>query len=429
MPRPLALRRARLACAGSMIAVLATASVAHAQVVKAEEFARLKAELTRQAAQIERQQVEIDELRAGRSDELARLTATGAGVERPIRTAALLPDVPNAISEGPRVKPVAEGPPSPVGERPIEQGRSEISAIPPELGVLTPRGHFVFDPSLEYVRTSNNRFVFRGVELVPGVQLGVIEVSDAVRDTGVATFATRYGVTSRLEIEARIPYVGRHDRVTTIRQRDDTVARSSEPDGQGIGDVEFATRYQLNSGQRGLPVFVANARVKSPTGQGPYDVNYDAFGVPTELATGSGFWAVEGGLTMLYPSDPAIIFASLTYLHNIPRDIDKTIGAGANAVLVGRVAPGDAIGASLGFGLSLNPRFSVSFGYSHSYIFPTDSKLSGVDVSSQPLQVGSLLMGWSFRLTDRVTLNNSFEFGVTSDAPDLRVVFRAPYRF
>ena len=174
---------------------------------------------------------------------------------------------------------------------------------------------------------------------------------------------------------------------------------------------------------------MANARAKSPTGQGPYDVNYDAFGVPTELATGSGFWAVEGGLTMLYPSDPATIFASLTYLHNIPRDIDKTIGAGANAVLVGRVAPGDAIGASLGFGRSLNPRFSVSLGYSHSYTFPTDSKLSGVDVSSQPLQVGSLLMGWFFRLTDRVTLNNSFEFGLTSDAPDLRVVFRAPYRF
>lgn len=38
-------------------------------------------------------------------------------------------------------------------------------------------------------------------------------------------------------------------------------------------------------------------------------------------------------------------------------------------------------------------------------------------------------MGWPFRLTERATLNNNFEFGVTSDAPDMRVVVRVPYRF
>ncbi len=38
-------------------------------------------------------------------------------------------------------------------------------------------------------------------------------------------------------------------------------------------------------------------------------------------------------------------------------------------------------------------------------------------------------MGWSYRLTDRITLNNSFEFGVTEDAPDLRITIRTPYRF
>jgi hypothetical protein len=30
--------------------------------------------------------------------------------------------------------------------------------------------------------------------------------------------------------------------------------------------------------------------------------------------------------------------------------------------------------------------------------------------------------------TDRITMNNSFEFGVTGDAPDLRVTIRTPYR-
>ena len=128
---------------------------------------------------------------------------------------------------------------------------------------------------------------------------------------------------------------------------------------------------------------------------------------------------------MLYPSDPAVIFGGLTYLHNFSRNIDKTIGG----VAVGRVEPGDSIGASVGFGLALNPRFSFSLGYGHSYILATNSQLGTTVQSSNPLQVGSILMGWSFRLTDQLTLSSNFEFGVTSDAPDMRAVLRLPIRF
>jgi hypothetical protein len=128
---------------------------------------------------------------------------------------------------------------------------------------------------------------------------------------------------------------------------------------------------------------------------------------------------------MLYPTDPAVIFASLSYLYNIPNDIDKTIGE----VLVGKVDPGDTIGGNIGFGLALNPRFSISLGYSHNFILPTKSHLGDTVQSSNMLQVGTLQMGWSFRLSERVTLNNNFEFGVTSDAPDMRMVIRVPYRF
>ncbi|HVI30577.1 transporter [Phenylobacterium sp.] len=313
-------------------------------------------------------------------------------------------------------------PGAPVGQAPAP---AQVAAIPAELGVLTPPGQLVLDPSLEYVRTSNNRLVFRGVEIVPGIQLGVIEASDADRDTGVANISARYGLTNRLEVELRAPYVVRHDRITTLAQRDETISRNIELDGRGIGDIEASLRYQLNGGRNGWPIFVATARAKSPTGLGPYEVDYDEFGVASELATGSGFWAVESGLTLLYPTDPAVIFGGLTYLHNFGRDIDRDVGG----AFVGRVEPGASIGASLGFGLSLNPRFSVSFGYTHNYIRPTRTEIGGTDQSSQPLQVGSLLMGWSFRLGERLTLNSSFEFGVTSDAPDVRIVLRTPYRF
>ena len=65
----------------------------------------------------------------------------------------------------------------------------------------------MFDPSLEYTRSSTNRLVFRGIELIPGIQIGLIEATDADRDTFAGTASLRYGVTNRLEIEGRVPYL------------------------------------------------------------------------------------------------------------------------------------------------------------------------------------------------------------------------------
>ncbi len=331
-----------------------------------------------------------------------------------------------ASSGAMQVEPVTGNTPQrPVGEAPPTERKVEVTALPERVGVLTPRGKFVMTPSFEYVRSSSNRLVFRGVEIVPGIQLGVIEANDADRDSAVGAIGLRYGLTRRLEIEGRIPYVYRHDRVTTVAQRDETISRTIELDGQGAGDIEISARYQINDVRPGKPIFVANARYKPATGLGPYDVDYDEFGVAKELSTGSGFDAIEGGVTMLYPTDPAVIFASLSYLHNLPKDINREIGD----AMIGRVEPGASIGASLGFGLSLNPRFSVSFGYSHNYIFPTKTQIGSTWQESNSLQVGSILMGWSFRLTEKLTLSNNFQFGVTSDAPGMQAVFSLPVKF
>jgi hypothetical protein len=409
------------------------------QTLQAQEN-RLSAQEKRLADQQQAlaiQQAEIDKLRAERDGLLAdiragRSDAPNSTNDTAAPYASLSPNTsPASGTPATTVAQVEPMKPDPLPQQPVgtapppKRQVEEVAALPEHVGVLTPKGRLVFTPSLDYVRSSSNRLVFRGVEIVPGIQLGVIEANDADRDSAVATVAMRYGLTSRLEVESRIPYVYRHDRITTLAQRDETINRTTELDGQQIGDVEISARYQLNEVRPGRAIFVANARIKPPTGLGPYDVGYDQFGVATSLATGSGFWAVEGGLTMLYPSDPAVIFASISYLHNLPRDIDKDIG-GAH---VGRVEPGGSISGSLGFGLALNPRFSVSFGYSHSYIFPTKTQIGNTVQESNSLQVGSLLMGWSYRLSDRMTLTNNFEFGVTSDAPDMRMVVAAPMSF
>lgn len=320
--------------------------------------------------------------------------------------------------------------PAPAGAPPVEAPllqarREQLAAIPEGIAVLTQPGKLTLDLSGEYTRSSANRLVFRGIEIVPGVQIGVIEANEADRDTNVATIAAKYGITSRMEVELRAAYVKRNDTITTVQQRDEAVTRTIDLSGDGIGDVEGALRYQINGGERGRPIFIAGLRVKSDTGEGPFDIPRDEFGVATRLATGSGFWGVEPSLSFLYPSDPAVIFGSLSYFAHLPRDIDKTEGD----VRIGKVDPGDAIGMSIGFGFSLNPRFSFSLGYKHNYIRPTSSELNGTVEKSDSLQVGALQFGMSYLLTDRFSLNGNFEFGVTEDAPDMRFVLRLPIIF
>lgn len=429
------------ALAGSLVLGLGLAGAAQAQSVSPEEFEKLKAELARQSQLIDAQQKQIDELQAQRDEMLAAIRAAGVGAAGAVEVAQQ--QIPNPVTEAPPVRPVAPTAPTPPGGRPVGPAqpvgqappeavvRTEAQAIPPNLGVLTPQGRFVIDPSVEYVNSGNDRLVFRGVELVSGILIGLIEASDVNRNTEVVTLAGRYGLTNRLELEARVPYVWRRDTFSTIAQAAQVTDRRSSLEGQGIGDVEVGARYQINYGRNGWPIFLASARVKSPTGTGPYEVSYDAQGAATELSVGSGFWSAEAGVTMLYPTDPAIIFGGITYLHNFGRDINRTYqNPNSDPLQILRVEPGDSIGASLGFGLSLNPRFSVSFGYSHNYIFPTKTALAGrPEESGRELQVGSMMMGWSFRLSPRLTLNNSFDIGVTTDAPDVRIVFRVPYKF
>lgn len=425
---PLALLAGASVLAFGVPALAADGALARIEAQLAAQEARIAAQdqkLATQAQLIESQSVELRALRAQRDDILDEIRAGRRVAPDPVAP-------PTQLALAQQVRPAGPGPGpiQPVGQAP-EAAPVEVAAVPEGMGVLTPKGRLIFDPSFEFTRSSNNRLVFRGIEIVPGINFGLIEADDADRDTLVGTVAARYGLTDRLEIEARVPYIYRHDRITTVRAAEPApVELTDRLTGQDLGDIEFSARYQLNRGLKGWPIFVANTRIKTPSGKGPYDVRYQE-SVAQELATGSGFWSAEAGVTMLYPSDPAVIFAGLTYARSFASDINKTFGD----IEVLRVDPGDSIGANLGFGLALNPRFSFSLGYSHSYIFRSESEqrtigaLEPVTLKANSLQVGSLQMGWSFRLNEHVTLNNNFEFGVTSDAPDMRVVFRAPYRF
>jgi hypothetical protein len=338
----------------------------------------------------------------------------------------------------------------PVGEAPISS-RPEIAIIPEQGGVLTHRGQVVVEPSIQYTHTSQDRFFFQGFEVVDTVLIGLIEATKADRNTVEAAIGARVGVTDRLELEARIPYVYRDDQISReiVSAGPAAAAIQSGATGNNIGDIEFAAHYDFTNLIFDAPynVFtIANLKVKTPTGESPFDVPLDVNGDPTRLATGSGFWAVQPSLTAIFPSDPVVFFGSVGYTINIGEDINKTFTGtpncsdpsnpatcpGTTTTNIGFVDPGDSVNTSIGLGLSLNERASISLGFSFDYVMETTQKVSGGvtgTLKSDPLYVGEFLVGGSYAISDSVALNLNFEVGATEAAPDFQAMLRVPIRF
>ncbi len=373
---------------------------------------------------------------------LLDLTAGGepapAAAPEPGAQPVAQPAAPEPPGTGQALAQASEPEPEPAeapgtAEEPVEAAEAgrEV-AEPPEIwslaeqgGVLTRRGMLIIEPSFEYAKSTSNRLNFRGVSIAEGILIGLIEASDADRDTLVGALTGRYGVTDRLEVEVKVPYVYRRDRVTnTVMVEGEERSRTDTLDGSGLGDVEAALHYQINGGSLNGPFLIANLRFKSTTGEGPFEIDRDEDGIETELATGSGFYGLEPSLTAIYVSDPAVLFGSIGYLWNIKDSVDRQFGD----VFIGDVDPGDSIALSFGLGLGLNEDLSVSLGFKVDFVGRTTTEINGVEEDSDSLTVGSFFVGGAYNLNPWLGVNLTTEIGATEDAPDARIILRMPVR-
>jgi hypothetical protein len=328
-----------------------------------------------------------------------------------------------------------------VGRPPSEASRApQVAPIFESPGVLTPRGKLVFEPSLQYGYSSSNRVALVGYTVIPALLIGLLDVREVKRNTTTAAATFRYGFDNRLELEARIPYVYRTDATVSRELFTGTATeRAFDTSGKAIGDVELGWRYQLNNGGIDKPYYIAGLRFKSRTGRDPFEVvtdcqtrclgeNVTGTGLPLDLPTGSGFYSMQPSFTWLLPSDPAIFFGSFSYTHNFKRgNVYRTVLNGQKEFL-GEVKPGDVFGFNFGMGLALNEKASFSIGYDHSSVGRT--KQGGVVVpGSVRMQLGTLLLGYSYRLTEQRTLNVSVGAGLTRDTPDVTLTVRMPFSF
>lgn len=374
--------------------------------------------LEHQAAVIAEQEQRLQQQRQT-LEQLNRQTLPAAGLERGRAAGPGPVAAAPASSESPPSQPVGTAPPT------SEPSAPQVRAIPELGGVLTPRGKLILEPALQFSNSQINRLTFIGVEILEAFQIGLLEAVDVDRDFLSASLTGRYGLTDRLELEAKLPYVYRKDRRVATVPDVDGEAFSRTLEGYDLGDLELALHYQLGWRWPENMYYVGNLRYKSITGRGPFDVDRDSDGIETELATGSGFHALEPSLTLLYPSDPAVFFANLGYLWHLEDNVGKTFGDQT----IGEVDPGDAVRLSFGMGYAINPRASFTLGYKHDFIEATDTEINGVSLSASSLDVGAMLLGYGFQLTERAGVNLNLELGVTADAPDVVMSLRLPYTF
>lgn len=391
------------------------------------DMVRMKQQITEQNAQIDtlkadlaRQEAALSELRRALGFEEVR----GRG---PDTVPAAEANVPATMAQRGGQQPVGQAP------DPSRDTRSrEIAPIFETPGVLTAPGKWVLEPSLQYAYSSSNRIALVGYTVIPAILIGLIDVREVKRNTFTAALTVRRGITNRFELEAKLPWVYRSDTSISREIASGTAVDSVfDADGSGIGDVELTGRYQLNDGGGDSPYYIASLRFKTRTGKDPFEVktNYTlpggrGTGLQSELPTGSGFYTLTPGLTVLIPSDPAVFFGGISYQHSFKRSNVKANTDGGD-ILVGDVAPGGVIGFNFGMGLALNDRSSFSIGYDHQSVGKV--KINGSTApGSVRVQLGTLLLGYSHRLNSGNTVNLSLGVGVTNDTPDLQLTLRMP---
>lgn len=382
-----------------------------------EQSARLES-LKRSVA---KEEADLNEVKRVLNEEvMASARARGVGPDGTVQTAQ-----------------AATASPTPVGQAPESEDRvASVAQIFDQRGVLTPKGKVVLEPSLSYSYSSNNRVALVGYTIIPAITIGLIDVREVKSNTTTAVLTGRYGVTNRFEIEARLPYAYRSDssvgcplNTGNTGCASDTVFDTSS---QSLGDIEVSGRYQFSDAGTDKPIYIGSLRYKSRSGKSPFEVPVDTSisglgPVQTELPTGSGFDALQPAFTVLFPSDPAVFFGTVSYLYNFSRNnVSQKLTSGS--VEIGKVEQDGIFGLNFGMGLGINEKSSFSIGYDLASVGRT--KINGETApGSVRVQLGTLLLGYSYRLDPQKSLNISLGVGATGDTPDTTLTVRMPFTF
>jgi hypothetical protein len=183
-------------------------------------------------------------------------------------------------------------------------------------------------------------------------------------------------------------------------QEEGTTASSSKRRRSGLGDLQLGWTKQLLSERGWLPDLLTTITWKSKTGGG--DI-------------GSGFHAIQTGLTAVKRRDPLAFFGSVAHSWNLARsqrgnDIDE----------------GNTIGLRLGTLLATSPDTSLRIALEVSR--SGRDELNGLKISGSNQMAALLEFGIATIVLPRTLLDVRAGIGLTSDSPDFRFGVSLPVR-
>ncbi|MDC7815325.1 MULTISPECIES: hypothetical protein [Pseudomonas] len=300
-------------------------------------------------------------------------------------------------------------------------------------------GKFSVETGLTYARYDARQLTVNGFLALDSIFLGNINLDRIKSDTWTLDLTARYNLNNRWQFDINAPVLYRESTFQSgggggagTQTTEESVTRDPT-----LGDVNFGVAYKFLDESEFWPDAVATLRVKAPTGKEPFGIklvqsagNNNLF-VPESLPTGNGVWSITPGISLVKTFDPAVLFGTLAYTHNLEEsfdDISSTVGSKTP----GKVRLGDSFQIGAGVAFALNEKMSMSFSVSDLIQRKSKLKQDGGDwqsVVSSDANAGYFNVGMTIAATDNLTIVPNLSIGLTEDAPAFTFSLKFPYYF
>lgn len=276
---------------------------------------------------------------------------------------------------------------------------------------------FRMESTLSYEHFSRNKVILRGVSFFDVLHIGDFRVERLKRDVFTLSTRASYDVSPLTRLELVVPFRFRRD--LEAYERDSTVnenpnlPRTRERHSTGLGDMEFNVYFALPPADIGRTFSIG---LKAPTGRSPY-------GLPeNRLALGSGHWAAQIGLQLQKVIDPVVLFGSLGYTHSFGRGV--VARNKDNEWEPTWAVPGSSLRYTIGAGLAVNHRVSVTAMLEH--LFTRPARLGEEVLKESEANSAVLNLGLRYQWVSGRVMRLQLGIGLTSDAPDFSVSVAIP---
>jgi hypothetical protein len=414
---------------------------------QAKKLAGQDAKLAAQARQLDEQQRNLKkmnvQLRAAASAPSQAIVQPAAYTDQAQSDGgAPVPVAPGGTPEGaPGPKPpTTESQPTAPGSQspaqPQAPGATEAAPSQPEKyekpreqllleagGILLPEGALQIEPSFQFENISSNQVSISGFTIFDAIVIGTIQVNKLYSNLVTGEVTGRLGLPFNTQLDLVVPGIYRRDTTTfgvgTSTAQDETI------EGWGLGDIQAGIEWQPIIGHGWIPDTVLRVVGQFPTGKSAFDI--DTREIPVQgggtrrvleqSPTGSGFYVIEPGFTVLWRFDPIAVFGGGTYKHAFARNFGN----------FGTIQPGDSFEFFAGMNFAITDQIAINAAFDDQIV--TSTTQNGDKVAGSSFNDGRVILGGTVGLTPNISLLGQVEIGLTQQSPDFVASVRLPITF